>query len=320
MSGATAADGSEITEDDDTHTETCSVPDCNGHMEKYYSEFSLVCGKCGYSKIVGNVGEHTISAGDCHNISSNAYMYFRATGSKTRAYSNAIVKYTSEHNVHRENDIYKRFTGVNWRNNNPLPHNVIIEAANMFISMKKHEYVRRGRNLKGVEGACVFMKCQDAGITKTKAEIALYYEIEEALISFGCSELKKFESCGIIDLVQNKNPTEAYVNAIFETFDIDDRYHAFVMDVLDRIETKRILDINSNAITRVVGMIYTLSQIENLNITHDDIAKNYTISRSTYINVHKIILENATKLIKSWIKYNITLPAAWKSFVVVART
>lgn len=306
-------------DDDDSHIESCPVDNCKGLMEKYYNEFHLVCGKCGYAKQIGNIGEHNISAGESHNISSNAYMYFKATGSKNRIYSNAMVKYTSEHGVHRENDIRQRFKEVNYRNGNPIPPNVIGEAADLFIVLKSKDYVRRGCNLKGVEGACVYVKCQEAGITKSKAEIAGYYRIEESLISFGCAELKTFESRGFIELPQNKDPTTDYVNAVFEIFNIPERYHQFVVDVLERIESKRIIEISSCfTMTKVIGVVYLLSILEGLNIDHDCIASKYNknISQSTYKNVYKTILKNATKLIKPFTKHNIKLPYEWRDIKI----
>lgn len=303
--------------DEDSHVEACDVEGCTGIMEKYTSEFSLECGTCGRSKAVGNIGEHNISTGDDHNISSNAYMYFRATGGN-RIYSNAMVKYTSEHTVHRENDIRQRFREMNYRNHNPIPQNVINEAADMFITLKSEDYVRRGRNLKGVEGACVYMKCREFGITKSKAEIAGYYRIDESLISFGCSELKTFESRGIIELPQNKDPTIDYVNAIFEIFDIPDRYHKFVTSVLERIESKGIIKIkNCFTTTKVVGVVYLLSQLEGLGIDHSSIEAKYRhIGHTTYNNVVKAIIANPTKMIKPFEQYGITRPSEWRDIII----
>lgn len=289
-------------------------PTCAILMEKFLNEYYLVCSKCGYEILIGNSGEYTLGASDNHNTSDNAYMYFKPVGAKHRLYQNTMIKCTSEYEPYRDNKIKTKFIQKNFVNEDfQLPLDVIRESAELFIVLKNNDYVRRGKNLRGVEAACVYEKCQEFNITKTKAQVAKMYNIDESKVSFGLDELYKYKSKGIITMQHNKDPTSDYVDALFEIFNIEYRYKKFIVDLSTRIDEKKVL-IMENCFnkTKVVALIYLLGKCLKLDLEHAKIApKCDNISRGTYVNIYKSILKYPAELLKVFIKHQVPVPEEW---------
>lgn len=297
--------------------------DCGANMEQLQDEFNLTCSKCSANIEIGNVGEHTIGAGEHHNTSKNSYMSFKPTGIRQAGmYQHAMVKYTSEYETLRDSQIralIKRYDFVN--PDFHLPSTVLNAAADLFIQLKAHDYVRRGMCRRGVLGACVFVECQRAGISKTATQIAKMMNVEESKITFGRQELQRYHNNGVINIPQNIDPTAHYVDCLFEIFDIPVQYKKWVIDMLERIDKHRIPEIYSCFTnTKCVGVVYALSQLVGLNITHPQIAsKCGNICRGTYLNVWSAIIKNEDILRKCFEKHQMPVPTGWKPLAVAKK-
>lgn len=290
-------------------------PKCGIEMTKSWNEFHLVCPKCSISYPIGETEEHhTITAGETHNTSSNAYMSFKPVGAKNRLYMNTMVKYTSEYEPYRDKQILQLLTQFNFINEEfKLPMDVIRASCEMFITLRSHEYIVRGKTRRGVLGACIYVQCQKAKVTKTKAQIATMLKIEEAKITFGLKELQQYGKIGVVDIPENVDPTNDYIDRFFEIFDIPQEYKQFILDLIDRMNKKRIEEcMQCFNTTKCIGVIFFLNKLLDLGITHEQIAANCSnITRDTYLNISNAIQNNEIKLKKVFIKHKVKLPPNW---------
>lgn len=290
----------------------CST--CRIEMLKIKDDYHFICPKCAAEVKIGNSGEHTIGAGENHNTSSNAYMSFKPVGLKNKLYYNAMVKYTSEYEPYRDAQILQMMKQYNYISEGAkIPDDVLKAACEMFIALKVHDYVRRGKTRRGVLGACIFVQCINHDITKPKSLIAKLMQVEESKITFGLDELKQFAKLGVIEIPENIDPTAAYIRSYFEMFDLPEKYIEFVIELVDRMTAKKIEEVQScfNT-TKCIGAVYFLSRHFGLGLTHEIIAKNCdNISRGTYLNVTNAILKNETKLRKVFVRHNVHVPTAW---------
>lgn len=290
-------------------------PDCHVEMTKSWNEHNLVCSRCSRVFPIGNTGEHTIGAGENHNTSSNAYMCFKPVGTNNKLYHNTMIKYTSEYEPYRDAKILDLLKQYNYIHKDfTISQDVIKAACEMFIRLKEHDYVRRGRTRRGVLGACILVECQKHGVTKTKTQIAEMMQVEEAKITFGLEELQQYANLGVIEMPENVDPTADYISAYFEIFDIDQKYKTFVLDLLERMTKKRVDEVSQcfNT-TKCIGVVYFLGKLVRLNITHEMIAANCNnISRNTYLAVANAVVKNEEKLRKVFIRHDMPLPPGWK--------
>lgn len=290
-------------------------PRCHIEMTKRCNEFSLVCPKC-QASVPNGIGEaHTISAGDNHNTGNNAYMRFKPVGVKNRIFINTMTKCTSENEPYRDQQILQLLKQYNYINQDfKVPLDVLKAAVEMFIKLRDHDYVRRGKTRRGVLGACIYEQCIKYSITKTKAQVARMMQVEENKITFGLEELKSYSKNGIVDVSQNVDPTADYVSQLFEVFDLDQEYRQFVIDLLLRMAHKKVEEVQMcQNQTKVVGAVYFASKLLGWGLTHSDIAANCdNISRGTYLAVTNCIQRNEKKLRKTFIRHNMPLPAGWE--------
>jgi transcription initiation factor TFIIIB Brf1 subunit/transcription initiation factor TFIIB len=298
------------------HAEQENCPKCHIEMQKSWNEFNMVCPKCQATVAIG-VGEaHTIGASENHNTSENAYMRFKPVGTKNRLYCNTLIKYTSESEPYRDQQILAILKQYNFINADfKVPQDVIRASVEMFIQLRSHDYIRRGGTRRGVLGACIYEQCRKHNITKTKSQIAKMMQVNEAKITFGLEELQIYHKLGVIEVSQNVDPTSDYVDSMFEIFDFDPEYKAFVNALLARMADKKIEEVSTCfTTTKVVGAVYFLSKLMGWGLTHDKIAASQDsgISRGTYLNVTNAITKNEEKLRKVFVRHGVPFPASWK--------
>lgn len=290
-------------------------PRCHIEMTKCWNEFSLVCPKCHVSIAVGIGEAHTISAGENHNTSNNAYMRFKPVGVKDRTLLNTMTKCTSNNESYRDQQILQLLKQFNYINQDfKVPLDALRAAVEMFIQLRDHDYVRRGKTRRGVLGACIYEQCIKHKITKTKSQISRMMQVEESKITFGLEELKGYSKLGVIEVSQNVDPTADYVEQLFEVFDLDSAHRQFVVDLLARMAHKKVEEIEScQNQTKVVGAVYFTSKLLGWGLTHSDIVTNCDgLSRGTYLSVSNAIQRNEKKLRKVFVRHGVPLPAGWE--------
>lgn len=289
--------------------------DCHVEMVKSWNDYSLVCPECQVVVPTGQTGEHhTIGAGENHNTSNNAYMCFKPVGTKNRLYYNTMIKYTSEYEPYRDAQIMALLKQYNFINQDfKIPQDVLKNACEMFIVLKEYNYVRRGKSRRGVLGACIYVQCQIANITKTKSQISKLMQVEESKITFGLEELQQYAKLGVIEIPQNVDPTKDYINIYFEIFELPEEWKDFVIELIERMSIKKIEEVEKcYNTTKCIGTVYFLSKALKRPLTHEQIALNCdNISRGTYLNVSQAIIRNPDKLKKVFKKHKFPMPVEW---------
>ncbi len=297
----------------------CST--CHIEMVKSWNEYNSICPKCDVMITVGVTGDHhTMSASENHNTSSNSYMLFKPVGAQNKLYHRTLLKCTSEYERYRDTQILQLLKQYNYINSDlTVPQNVLRAACEMFICLKGHDYVRRGKTRRGVLGACIYVQCQIHHVTKTKFQIAKLMQVEEAKITFGLEELQQYATLGVIEIPENVDPTADYIDTYFEIFDIPTIYKQFAIDLLDRMTKKKIDEVmQCFNTTKCIGVIFFLGRLLHMSgINHEQIAQNCeNISRGTYLNVSNAITNNKAKLRKVFVRHNMPMPSSWTAPVV----
>lgn len=298
---------------DEYEQQKCTT--CNVDMDKYHDEHSVVCPKCGVTIMIGNCGEYTMMAGEGHNTSSNAYMPLKPIGVRHKLYYNTMIKYTSENETFSQAQIYKTFEHVDFINPDfHIPKPILRAAADLFIILRKNKFVKRSDARRGLIGACIGKECERAGITKTDTQLAKMLKISETHISTGREELQIFHNQHIIDIPQNRDPIPDLINSYFEDFKIEEKYKTFSLALLERINKKKIMEIETSyATTKCIGILYIINYLLDLDITHEQIAlKCNNISRGTYLNIFNVVRDNEKALRKVFIRHKMPVFPSWK--------
>lgn len=291
---------------------TCSK--CKSIME-HITEFSMGCSQCLTSVNIESSEDYTVSTGENYNSGANAYAIRRPVGGgANRALIHALIKLTSNSEVARTAKLSQQMERCNRDCKDKLPQDVLDESMKMFSSLKDHESVSRGNVRLGKIGACLFVCCQKAGITRTQTQIAAFVGVDESHVSAGLNDLQSHHKKNIISIPQNHDPTADYLGSLFEIFEVKEEYKSFAINLIARAIEKRVEGIYTCQIkSRCIGVLYGLSIWLRLNITHDMITEKCEgISRNTYLNVFKAIEKNEVKLRKPFIRHNMPLPMSWK--------
>jgi hypothetical protein len=132
-------------------------------------------------------------------------------------------------------------------------------------------------------------------------------------ISTGREQLQLFHNQNIVDIPQNKDPIPDLLNSYFEDFKIEDKYKSFALALLERINKKKIMEIETSyATTKCIGVLYIINYLLNLGITHEQIASKYNnISRGTYLNIFNVVKNNEKALRKVFIRHDMPLFPNW---------
>lgn len=286
---------------------------CNGKMQRL-KEHSIVCVDCGSSLLI-NVGDSsTMSTEDAYNVSSNAPTRYKITGTCNRMYQNALLRYTGEGTTYRNTKVLMSLVKLNYDNADfKIPHNVLKASCDMFTTLREHDYIRRGKTRRGVLGACIYIECQKARITKTKTQIAKMMGVEENKITYGLDELKYYSNLGIIEIITNHDPIPDFIESYFEILGIDIKWKQFAVDLINRFEKKRLFDISNRFnTTKCIGVCYLLTKCLGIPISKTVISEKCdNISRNTYLSVSNKIEKNEKALRKPFIRHGMPLPPSW---------
>jgi len=296
--------------------------DCDIKLGYYLNEFTLSCPSCKKTICITSNGESNITKYELSNISSTGSVAFRPQigGSFKNSYRSSIYTETAEYKRVRDSTILAKLVKANYINSQfKIPYVAIKSAANMYItikdtiSLRNETYTRRGMNLNGVLGACLKVQCTEHKCSKTKSQIAIMMCVDESKISFGLLELKRLKKMGVIDVKFNADPTPDYIDAYFEDFEIDDKYKPFILELVARINSKKIKSVASKLTTTIcIGCIYLLSMLVNDPISHADIRKYCeSITKTTYMCVVNAIIANKKALRKPFVRNNIPVPLEW---------
>ncbi len=286
----------------------CNV--CNKNTIILNDEFQT-CYSCGNERKY-RVEKHNLNM-STHNISSNTLMLFKIIGPDNHRYQKSLLQTSSDYKNYRRGYNIREFLILNRKVTNPLPKNILVKAAELFTSIQDAGNIVRADFKFGVWGAFIYFECVRAKITKKPKEIADFVGVTPKYLSKGQRAVRRWHEDGLIKIPIRSDPIPDFIGQYFEILDIDIKYKQFILDIIDRIEKKRInIYSSSNPSTQVVAIIWVLIDAFKLNITHATIVEKCDISKSTYISYFKLIISNEKKMRKTFVSNNIPLPQSWK--------
>jgi transcription initiation factor TFIIIB Brf1 subunit/transcription initiation factor TFIIB len=281
-------------------------------------ETSIICEQCGLEREWQNHGDgYSISVDQNYNTTQNSYVSFNIVGTGSYCYQRSFLKTCSDYNSFRNNNNKKEITNIifQYEGSKP-PTNVINLAAEIFDKIVQAGYVYRKNGKKGVMAACLYYACIMNGIARTPKDIAVIMNTEERFLSQGDRILQELNELGIIDIPTYYEPLDDYLNQFFPALGIDNKYKAFVSDIIIRAEKKHLHIKNECRTTsKCVGAIFLLTRrVKSLrHIKKDMISKECNdISKTTFIKYYKLLCSNYKLLKKSFKRHGIPMEAEWK--------
>jgi transcription initiation factor TFIIIB Brf1 subunit/transcription initiation factor TFIIB len=289
---------------------------CN--IEGTLTEGSVFCPNCGLETLViDDNNKYSFSIEKDHNVSNNSFMSFIIVGKNSYCYHRSFLKTCANYSSFRKNTNRKDFYNCNYQyEGKKIPKNVIKFAIELFSKIKENNYVFRGNGKKGVMGACLFYSCVMNHITKTPREIASIMEIEERFLSQGDRIVQELNENNIINIPTILRPLNDYLDQFLPALSIDAKYKKFVSDIIDRAEKKNIHILNdSRTTTKCIGAIFLLiNRVKALNhITKDQIVKECSISKSTFIRYYNLLMANYKVIKPVFKRHRIPMPRSWQN-------
>lgn len=276
----------------------------------------IYCESCGLENKI-EIDDLTFNSENSNNINNNSFMSFNFIGKNSYCYQRSFLKTCADYSSFRKNNNRKDMYNYNYNyDGNKLPKNVIKLAIELFTKIKEKKYVYRGNGKKGIIGACLFYSCIMNKITKTPKEIANILNIEERFLSQGDRTIQELNERGVISIPTTLRPLNDYIKQYFSILKIDKIYTNFIIDIVNRIDTKNIHILNdSRTTTKAVGTIYLLiNRIKKYkNISKDNIVKECKISKSTFIRYYNLLIKKYKIIKPVFKKHKIPMPIEWKN-------
>jgi hypothetical protein len=296
-------------------TSECS--ECGGNMITANSV--MYCNKCGIeiantSNATEDHYSHSL-ANDC-NVNSKGFVAMKMVGRGAYSFNRSLLKTCASYSKYREANILKELKNWNVHAKKHIPDNVLKEACDMFVEIKRHKYVFRKDNKKGVLSACIYYACNNNKISRTPNEIAEFAGIEEKFHSFGDRILQDLNERGIIEIPAKIDPISDYVERYMLLLNIPLKYKQFAIDLIKKADKKKIHVINdSKNNTKCVGAIYMLvDRIPGLRktITKELIDKKCGISKTTFVRYFNILCRYHKKLKNVFKRHKIPMRDEWR--------
>lgn len=275
----------------------------------------IYCELCGMEDKI-DLDNITFNSENNHNTNNNSFMTFNFIGKNSYCYQRSFLKTCANYSSFRKNNNRKDMYNYNYKyEGNKLPKNVIKLAIELFSTIKDNKYVYRGNGKKGIIGACLFYACVINKITKTPREISSILGIEERFLSQGDRTIQELNEKGIINIPTILRPLDDYLNQYFALLKIDMKYKSFIIDIINRIDSKNIHIVNdSRTTTKAIGAIYLLiTRIKKYNnINKETIVTECKISKSTFIRYYNLLIKNYIIIKPVFKKHKIPMPNNWK--------
>lgn len=201
-----------------------------------------------------------------------------------------------------EDHVLTQLKACNDQMNGCIPLNIIHSAYQMFLSIKNKDAEKktiwRGDVLRGILAACVSLKCQQAEIAKDDQFFCEMMNIKLTKITTGRTILLKND----VKIHRNTDPSASYIATYLEKLSMDvAKYQPVLMDILAYCKkTENIGFCKMQTPNKCIGAICVLCQILGTPLTYAQIIKCKKISKATYTNsIRKIMDLNVENIVKT---------------------
>lgn len=192
-----------------------------------------------------------------------------------------------------------------------IPTSILSKAAESYNEIQKNDgcnkkFVRRGNVKDQILAALIQYHCIKEGISYKKSQIARFMGLETDGFSQGESILTDLAARGLIDIEQNEEPIDGFVEKYLDTLSINTPAHrGFVIEIVTRSEERKV-GMNSQIPSKIAGTIWLLICRLNLKITAKSLeAAADDTKKSTFIKFYNTVIHHIDMFADIFDKYNI---------------
>jgi len=280
----------------------------------------IVCEQCGMEREWDShdVDTYSITIDHNYNTSANTYMAFNVKGPKSFGHQRCRLKIDSDTSSYRNNNNRRAITNTICRyGGHQPPSSAVKQTIEMFDTIKQSGQVFRGQNKTGVIAACLYYSCIQHGWTQPPHEVAKIMNIDEKFIIHGDRILQDLHSAGIISIPVNHKPIHDYIDQFFAVLRLPQGYKPFVMDLIKRVERKRLCTQYINKMdVRCAAAITILCQ----RIPHSRGIHREQISQvcggatvSAMIKYQQVVERKWPLFRKTFKKHRVPMPVEWSA-------
>ena len=303
--------------DSDSDDDLTKCKNCGGELRRGRELVCTNCGAEGHMNIQFDSDSYSTAAIDGCNVKKEGFLAHKFIGPGSYGSQKSMLKTCSNYSTYSTARTLREIQKKNSHAvKSHLPKNIIIEANQMFATIRQHGHVFR-KNIKlGIISACAYYACYRNGISKTPSEIAKIFEIEDKFHSAGDRTLQTMNELGVVSLPNKINPTEQHVIKYMTKFGLDMKYRPFVLGLISTAERYHIHIIHDNKYkTKAVGAIYML--IERIpeyrkRITKEQIAAECSISATTFLKYYKVLCKYYRKFPNVFKRNKIPMKIEWR--------
>ena len=153
-------------------------------------------------------------------------------------------------------------------------------AKMLYKNINECKIITRGSNRKSLIAACVFFACRKNDKTRSPKEIARIFNLKFTEITKGCKLFLKFAKIQNIDLNFIFIKPEHFIKRFCESMKIKQEYADQAIKIVINVQKICIAEMHT-PISIASGAIYLMSEINNSNITKEEIADKFNISQVT---------------------------------------
>ena len=202
----------------------------------------------------------------------------------------------------REKKISDRLMSILYKSDyedESIPVDIINSVAQKYVSLR---VVKRAGGLASILAMLTYNECIKANLPKKSKCIAKLMSglDQSSQLSSGERELRKLAQSGIIELPVEHGNINDFISQYFARLLIQDTIvkdnkmincKMFVIDLINATSIENLADPNNNCrpTTRCAGAIWILSKQLQLKVSKDDIAKECTISKTTFIRFYNLV-------------------------------
>lgn len=270
---------------------------------------TLLCKNCGFMKntIIDNNEYEASMTG--YNTSNKFHIPIKCIGSNAFQYQKQLRNNTSEYSIIQETNLKRQLDQLNYKSAIlKIPKNIINNVLEQYKKIRDTSKIHRGEILKGIIGSLLYYECLKEGIVRKPKEISYWYSISENDLSKGDKILRELDEGGVIKLPIHDDNNEIYIISYLKRTQIDLIYKDFLLILLKRIEDFKIGNPNARLSTKISALIFLIIISKKIDISPEDLAKEFNISVSTFKTFYSDIFKCKKVISDILDTYNIVLP------------
>lgn len=296
----------DIKEEDLEEVDYKLCPNCHVQLTcKITNEY--ICEQCGLSKgTIASTDDYNIASGNSYNTLTNSSTPLKCIGANSFKFQ-CLLRNNSSYSIIQENNIKNTLFRLNYNCSElNIPKNILLSVNEQYKSIRKSNNIYRGQILKGILASLTYYECLKQRLTHKPKEIAAWFNIDSINLSKGDKILRSLHEEGVIELDLDKiEISNNFIYSYAMRLGIDKMYLPFLYELLEKVNTLKIVNPNSKSSTKAISLLYLLIICKQMPITQDQLYKEFEISITTFKSMTNIILKNVELVSSIFEKYDI---------------